>query len=128
MTAGPSVHLVILGNDGVLVDSELVAREAVAEALVARGVAVTALDICASCIGLSAASMFRDNVAHYGLAVAAADREVIDRTVDHRPPGCLPWGSVALTSGHATDQQRRASLPQYSYLLSRGDQDQGYGD
>jgi phosphoglycolate phosphatase-like HAD superfamily hydrolase len=107
MTAGPSVHLVILDNDGVLVDSDLVAREAVAEALVARGLAVTALDICARCIGLSAASMFRDIEAHYGLAVAAADREVTDRTVYHGPPGCLPWGGVVLTSGHATDQQHR---------------------
>jgi HAD superfamily hydrolase (TIGR01509 family) len=82
--------LVVFDNDGVLVDSEPIACNAVAEALCERGLSATALEICERYIGISAASMYRDIEAHYGLSIPVADREIINRAVDRRLASSAP--------------------------------------
>jgi HAD superfamily hydrolase (TIGR01509 family) len=85
-----SVQLVIFDNDGVLVDSETIACEAVAEALGERGLTVTAHEILDRYVGISASSMYRDIEAHYGLAVSTEDRDRINRFVDRRLAMSVP--------------------------------------
>lgn len=89
MTGANDRQLVVFDCDGVLVDSEPLACETVAIALVARGVPTSAHDIAERYTGLSAVSMYCDIEARFGVKLAEVDRRAIDDAVDKRLASCV---------------------------------------